>query len=99
MSQIPRLRTSLLLLVVAALLLTGTPAFAGTACTGDSALLAQITAPAAGTPEGLELVIPPGDDFILCTCKFCNANPGIECQISPSGYTILCADYSRLHNC
>jgi hypothetical protein len=94
-----RLRTSLLLLAVAALLLSGTPVFAGTTYTDSSDLLSQITAPAIGTPAALDLVVPPADDFILCTCKFCNANPGIECQISPDGYSILCADYARLHNC
>ena len=52
-----------------------------------------------GAPAGFSLAIPPDDDFILCTCRFCNANPDVDCQISPSGYTILCEDYSRLHNC
>ena len=65
-----RLRT-LLLLVIAVLLLSGT------------ALLAA----------------PPGDDFIRCGCSFCKANPDVECQISPDGYSILCADYARIHNC
>jgi hypothetical protein len=51
-----------------------------------------------GAPASFSM-IPPDDDFILCTCKLCNSHPDVECQISPSGYTILCSDYARLHNC
>ena len=40
--------------------------------------------------------IPP-DDFILCSCKLCKENPEVVCQISPSGYSILCADWYRIH--
>lgn len=37
---------------------------------------------------------------IVCSCSFCKANPSVECQIGPGdGYSIVCADYSRLHNC
>jgi hypothetical protein len=56
-----------------------------------------VSAAALSTPVA---AIPPIDgDFILCSCNFCRTNPNVECQISPSGYTILCSDYSRLHNC
>ena len=100
-----RLRSSLLLLAIAALLLSGMPA---SAATGDSSLpwldAGQCTnpdsTPAIGTPvESIDLAFPPPNDFILCTCKFCNDYPDVTCQISPSGYSILCADYSRLHHC
>jgi hypothetical protein len=100
-----RLRTSLLLLAIAALLLAGAPAFAAT---GDSGQ-AQIAAPAAvpaldanlckdpNTPAASlkSIIVPP--DFILCTCKFCKENPDVICQISPSGYSILCYNYSQTH--
>ena len=37
---------------------------------------------------------------IVCSCSYCKAHPAVECQIGPGdGYSILCADYSRLHNC
>ena len=37
---------------------------------------------------------------IVCSCSFCRANPSVECQIGPGdGYSILCADYLRLHHC
>lgn len=30
----------------------------------------------------------------VCSCRFCRANPSVECQIGPGdGYSILCADY------
>jgi hypothetical protein len=57
-------------------------------------LLLAITALLAFTPL---FAIPPDDDFILCTCKFCRENPDVDCQISPSGYTILCEDWARTH--
>jgi hypothetical protein len=39
----------------------------------------------------------PPVDYILCSCTFCKANPDVDCQVSPSGYSILCSDWSRLH--
>lgn len=37
---------------------------------------------------------------IVCSCSYCATHPNVECQIGPGdGYSILCADYSRLHNC
>ena len=107
-----RLRTSLLLLAITALLLSGTPAFAGT---GDSGLPSSIATPATspgpdagrctapetslavGMPAVHEVVILPSD-FILCSCDLCRDQPDVICQISPSGYSIRCTDYSRV-NC
>ncbi len=34
-------------------------------------------------------------DYILCSCQLCSQSD-VDCQISPSGYTIACADYYRL---
>ncbi len=107
-----RLRSSLLLLAVVTLLLSGPPVFAATA---DPGLPASIAAPAAspgldagrcpapalsltvGTPAVREVYVPPSD-FILCSCDLCKNQPDVVCQISPSGYSIRCVDYSRL-NC
>jgi hypothetical protein len=105
-----RLRTSLLLLAITALLLSGMPVFAA----GDSGLPSWIIAAPAtspgldagrcpdpgtsvtvGTPAVLELAAPP--DFILCSCDLCKDHPDVVCRISPSGYSIVCADYYRLH--
>jgi hypothetical protein len=96
------IRTSLLLLALAALLLAAAPVSAATCEPSQPSRVAApvCTEPAASGPAaGLAAIIVPPPDFILCTCDFCKANPDVECQISPSGYTILCADYSRLHNC
>jgi len=36
----------------------------------------------------------------ICSCNFCRAHPSVDCQIGPGdGYSILCADYLKLHNC
>src|SRR3954447_18902232 len=50
-----------------------------------------------GTPAVREVYVPPSD-FILCSCDLCKDQPDVVCQISPSGYSIRCVDYSRL-NC
>jgi hypothetical protein len=42
--------------------------------------------------------IPPPVDYVLCSCKLCAEQPYIDCQISPSGYSILCSDWYRM-NC
>jgi hypothetical protein len=44
----------------------------------------------------LEALIPPSD-FILCTCKLCEREPSTICQISPSGYSIVCSDWAQTH--
>ena len=101
-----RLRTSLLLLAIAALLLAVAPTFAATR---DSGLPSQVAAPAAGTGPDANLckapvapaaslksiIIPP--DFILCTCDYCKVHQDVICQISPSGYSIVCEDWYRTH--
>jgi hypothetical protein len=46
----------------------------------------------AGTPKP-----SLSSDFILCTCKTCKARPDVICQISPSGYSILCSDWAATH--
>ncbi|HET7177049.1 MAG TPA: hypothetical protein VFI63_00010 [Solirubrobacterales bacterium] len=34
----------------------------------------------------------------ICSCTFCAAHPSVDCQIGPGdGFSILCADYSKLH--
>lgn len=97
------LRSSLLLLVLAALLTAGVPATAGTSEPAQPVVVApQLDAllGAAGCPEIattepalLDLAAPPAGDFILCTCKFCKDHPDVDCQISPDGFSILCADW------
>jgi hypothetical protein len=105
-----RLRTSLLLLAVMALLLSGTSVFAGT---GDSGLPSWTATPAtspgpgrcpapklslaAGTPARLDLSAPPSD-FILCSCDYCQHHPNAICRISPTGFSIVCSNYSQT-NC
>jgi hypothetical protein len=100
-----RLRSSLFLLAITALLLSGAPVSAN-----PPGLPSGITAPAAspgldadlctnplagGAPDAsLAAQIDP-PDFILCTCKFCRQYPAVDCQISPLGFTILCEDYVR----
>ena len=98
-----------LLLAVAAILVSGTPLVAATGDPGPQtagpaagpALEAGLCPDSGSTgntqvPEP-KFMIPPIDDFILCTCKFCRANPEEYCQISPSGYSILCEDWARTH--
>jgi len=107
-----RLRTSLLLLAIMALLLGGTPVFAGTGDSGlPSSTAASATSPglaagqcpapklslAVGAPAGLDLSTP-SSDFILCSCTYCRHHPDVICRISPTGFSIVCSDYSQL-NC
>jgi hypothetical protein len=107
-----RLRTSLLLLAVMALLLSGTSVFA---VTGDSGLPSWTATPAtspgpeagrcpapklslaASTPARLDLSAPPSD-FILCSCDYCQHHPNAICRISPTGFSIVCSNYSQT-NC
>ncbi|MFL6197130.1 MAG: hypothetical protein ACJ75H_23290 [Thermoanaerobaculia bacterium] len=89
-----RFRSSLLLLAVVALLLAAVPAFAAEA--------AQCPAPAqASTLDGLTpaptFMIRPPVDYVLCSCSLCKSQPDIDCQISPSGYSIMCSDWYRMH--
>jgi hypothetical protein len=107
-----RLRTSLLLLAVTALLLSGAPVFAGTGDAGLPAWTAvPVTSPglgagqcpapklslAASTPARLDLS-PLAADFILCSCDYCRHHPDAICRISPTGFSIVCSNYSQT-NC
>lgn len=38
----------------------------------------------------------PGSGYVLCSCQLCSQSD-VVCRISPSGYSILCSDYYRLH--
>ncbi|HEX4966539.1 MAG TPA: hypothetical protein VF173_37365 [Thermoanaerobaculia bacterium] len=102
-----------LLLAITALLFSGAPVSAAAGDSGlPSWLTTPATAPglaagwcptpnpsaALGTPTTIEKAILPPPDFILCTCELCVYHPDVICQISPSGYSIVCADYARL-NC
>ncbi len=103
-----RLRLSLLLLAVMALLLSGTSVFAGT---GDSGLPSWTAAPAASPgPEAGRCpapklsfaastpTLPTQLDFILCSCDYCQHHPNAICRISPTGFSIVCSNYSQT-NC
>jgi hypothetical protein len=57
-------------------------------------LLAVVTVTLAGAPA---YTIPPPVDYVLCSCSLCKAQPDIDCQISPSGYSIMCSDWYRMH--
>jgi len=105
-----RLRSSLFLLAVAVLLISTVPLFAGSEEVAPPAQTAVDSA-AQATPEAADVaeiaVIPeseapltlaaPPIDFVLCSCKLCGAYPEQVCRISPSGYSILCSDWYRLH--
>jgi len=98
-----RLRTLLLLLAITGLLISSAPASAAPSSlpeglAASAPLLALDAGQCAAPVKSFEASVPP-NDFILCSCTFCRANPDVDCQVSPSGYSILCADYSRLHNC
>ncbi|HEV7516560.1 MAG TPA: hypothetical protein VGR07_09700 [Thermoanaerobaculia bacterium] len=104
-----RLRTSLLLLAVMALLLSGTSAFAGT---GDSGLpswtaepvaspgldAGQCPAPKLSLAASMPDFLTPLSDFILCSCDYCKHHPDVICRVSPTGFSIVCSNYSQL-NC
>lgn len=95
----PRLRMSLLLLAFVALAVSAAPAFAGTAPVASPLNLcpAPAVSTAIGTPAPILKIFPP-PGYIQCGCKLCEEKPDIDCQISPSGYSILCSDWYRL-NC
>jgi hypothetical protein len=102
-----RLRTSLFLLAAFALLTSGASGLAGASAAAVPPPSNQSLAPTPATagqcadPTGVgvairESALPP-PDYILCSCSYCRAHPGEDCQISPSGYSILCADYYAFH--
>lgn len=93
-----RFRSSLFLLVVTALFLSAIPGLAGTPAAApwlDADLCTDPgPSPAAVTPVASFEVEPLLEgDFILCTCNYCKNHPDVICQISPSGFSILCSDY------
>lgn len=88
-----RLSLLLLALACAALLLTGAPVSAGPA----DQCQAPVSTAAAGVPAPTFMIFPPPVDYILCTCDFCKSHPDEICQISPSGYSIMCSDWYRTH--
>ena len=45
---------------------------------------------------GLKPAASAGPDYVLCSCQLCSQSD-VDCQISPSGYTIACADYYASH--
>lgn len=53
--------------------------------------LLAITALAVGVPTRT-LKADPSTGFILCSCQLCSRSDVI-CQVSPSGFSIRCADY------
>lgn len=102
-----RFRPSLLLLATLVLLTSGASGLTGS---GEAVLRspsedalpsalpgASLCAETAATPGASLATAPPGDDFILCTCPFCRENPEVDCQISPDGYSIRCADWYAFH--
>ena len=53
--------------------------------------LLAITALAVGVPTRT-LKADPSTGFIICSCQLCSQSDVI-CRISPSGFSIHCADY------
>lgn len=95
-----RFRAPLFLIVLALLAVSAAPVLAETAPVVASPAASLCPAPAlpsaTGTPAPIFRIVPPAD-YILCSCTFCKSNPDVDCQVSPSGYSILCSDWSRLH--
>lgn len=102
-----RLRSSLLLLAIAALFISGTPISANSvAPSAAPAVVPSLDAgrctdsgpsPAVDMPALNGEAATPRSGFILCTCKFCHENPEVICQISPTGYSIRCKDWFNSH--
>jgi len=57
-------------------------------------LLALALALPASKPAAA-IIIPPGG-YTLCSCELCSRSDVI-CQISPSGFSIECADYYAIY--
>jgi len=38
----------------------------------------------------------PGGGFVICSCQLCSQSDVI-CRISPTGFSISCADYYQTH--
>ena len=56
--------------------------------------LLAITALAVVTPRTLKA--DPSSGFVLCSCELCSRSDVI-CRISPTGFSIPCADYYATH--
>jgi hypothetical protein len=37
-----------------------------------------------------------GGGFVICSCQLCSQSD-VVCRISPSGFSIACADYYKTH--
>ena len=57
--------------------------------------LLVITALAVAMPART-LKAEPSTGFILCSCQLCS-HSDVICQISPSGFSIRCADYYAMY--
>jgi hypothetical protein len=57
--------------------------------------LVAITALSVGMPAR-SLKADPSSGFVLCSCQLCSRSDVI-CRISPSGFSIPCADYYQMH--
>ena len=57
--------------------------------------LLAITALAVGVPTRT-LKADPSTGFILCSCQLC-AHSDVICRISPTGFSIRCADYYAMY--
>lgn len=88
-----RLRSSLFLLVVTALLLSVPPVLADTPAAAPWLEADLCTDPGPAPVASFEGELLLAGDFILCTCNYCKNHPDVICQISPSGFSILCSDY------
>lgn len=57
--------------------------------------LLAITALAVGMPART-VKADPGSGFIICSCELCSRSDVI-CRISPSGFSIECANYYAMY--
>jgi hypothetical protein len=99
-----RPRPLLPLLVLALLVAAAMPALAAAPVTAPalpaldlSGAACPAAAPMSSATDKLfkAIIIPP--DFILCTCKTCREYPDVICQVSPSGFSIVCSDWAKTH--
>ncbi len=96
-----RPRLALAVLALVALLVSGAPYRADNAASPPLATAPLLDAgqcpasPAASLAPAPDAV--PLGGWIRCTCSFCKANPDIDCQISPDGYSIRCKDWYTGH--
>lgn len=105
-----RSRIPLLLALVTLLVTAGTVLARSTEpvlpAAAEPATVAAVPNPAATIAddvcaEAQPAAAPPAEaislqDFILCSCELCKAHPRVICRISPTGFSIVCADYYAL---